>query len=92
MQHLVIHAVLLQKYRMKKLVFMGGMVLMMASCNMEPETKDDCIHCTGCFSSWDECESTYTPGNEETTSWEEHRNYMVNNPDGGTWHCERNNE
>jgi len=77
---------------MKKIFLIGSIVIMNVSCNQSPETVDECIHCTGCFSSWDECESTYIPPNEDATSWEEHINYMVNNPDGGTWVCTSDNK
>lgn len=78
---------------MKKLIIigMGAFSLLMSSCNDTTPKTDDCMHCTGCFSSWDECESSYNPAPGDSTSWEQHRDYMVNNPDGGTWVCTRNN-
>jgi len=73
---------------MKKLVLISiaAFALVLTSCRTE-DKKEECIHCTGCFSSWDECESDYTPTEADPSTWEEHSYYMVNNPGGATWVC-----
>lgn len=77
----------------KRLILIGIALsgLLITSCNDKTTKEDDCIHCMGCFSSWDECESDYRPSGADTLTWEEHRDYMVNNPGGATWYCERMN-
>jgi hypothetical protein len=90
MQRLIQILVMYKNKDMKKLILsgIGICAILLTSCKDETPKKDDCIHCSGCFSSWDECESDYRP---DTLTWEQHRDYMVNNPSGATWQCERTN-
>ncbi len=79
---------------MKKLgliLFALGLVSVTACNDPKEEPAKDCIHCTGCFSDWDECKDGYRPAEGDTMTWEEHVNYMVNNPSGATWSCTRSN-
>ncbi len=76
---------------MKKLgwILSAALFIGLTACNNHQEDKQDCIYCTGCFNSWDECEDSYRPSGENPMNWEEYSTYMIENPSGATWQCER---
>jgi hypothetical protein len=77
---------------MKKIFFITlcGALLAVTSCNKANDLRStECIHCTGCFSSWDECKEDYHQDELHPYTWEQYVDSVIANNQYSTNQCER---
>lgn len=75
--------------------FIANLVLLMliaisfAACGTKSLDRDNCIHCTGCFNSWDECKEDYQQDSTHPYTWEHYVDSTIAQNQFSTDHCER---
>jgi hypothetical protein len=70
------------------LILLGGGFLAITSCNKANELPArNCIHCTGCFNSWDECKEDYHQDSLHPYTWEQYVDSVFANNQNSTNQC-----
>lgn len=64
-------------------------LLIASSCNKNSSPRENCMHCTGCFNSWDECKEDYHQDSIHPYTWEEYVNLKISENPFSTDQCER---